>query len=96
MAFFEIKDPNYNSDQIETEILNSLKNRNIPYVKEKEFVERYNLENAKKAYYSRPLTRFKILCNRIGLHKNMPRWIIRCAKALPFYGSIRKFLKIND
>ena len=80
MAFFEIKDPDYNSDKIELEILNSLRNRNIPVLEEKEFVEKYNLETAREDFYSRPLTQLKIFLNRIGLHKNMPRWVIQFIK----------------
>ena len=90
MAFFEIKDPNYNSDQIESEILNSLKDRNIPYEEEQKFVEKYSMEITRKKLYSNSLTRFKIFFNC------MPRWIVRIVKIFPFYSPIRKFLKIND
>jgi len=96
MAFFEIKDSDYNSEQIEEEIKHSLKSRNIPFTREKEFLEKYNLEDAKKEFYSRPLTRLKIFINRIGFHKSMPRWVIQCVKLLPFYRHIRKFISINS
>ena len=89
MAFFEIKDRSYNSDQIETEILKSLRVREIPFDYEKKFVEKYNLENVRKDYLAHPLTRLKILLD------HLPRWFIRVAKLFPFYGSVRKFLKID-
>lgn len=86
MAFFKIKDSTYNSEQIEAEIVKSLKNRDIPYVQIREMVEKYNLKTIRKD----PLIRLKIFFN------HMPRWIIRIAKVFPFYGSIRNFLKINE
>ena len=86
MAFFKIKDPNYNAEQIEAQIVKSLKNRDIPYEQVRKMVEKYNLETIRKD----PLLRLKIFLN------HMPRWILRIAKVLPFYGSIRNFLKINE
>ena len=89
MAFFEIKDHNYNSDQIEVEILKTLKSRHIPFDYEEKFVGKYNLENVRKDFFAHPLTRFKVLFD------HLPRWIIRIAKIFPFYGPVRKFLKID-
>ena len=71
MAFFEIKDPNYNSDKIEAEIFAFLNYRKIPYEQERKNFEKYNLKSVRKNLCYHPLTPFKICFN------HLPRWSLR-------------------
>ena len=71
MAFFEIKDPNYNSEQIEAEIITSLNSRKIPFEQEKKRFEEYHLKTAGKYRSHLPWTPYKIYFD------NLPRWVLR-------------------
>lgn len=88
-AFFNIDDKNGDAGKIESEILASLKKRNIALEKEEEFVGRYSPDYFLKTYGSSLTLRFKLYCS------NLPKWLIAIFKVFPFYKTIRKRLKIE-
>tara|TARA_B100000686_G_C16802884_1_gene987437 strand:- start:7592 stop:7864 length:273 start_codon:yes stop_codon:yes gene_type:complete len=89
MAFFEIQNPDYDSDKIELEIIASLKKREIPIEQEREFVDKYNLETARREILASPMHKLKVMIFP------PPRWIIQLFKRMPFYETIRKLLHPN-
>ena len=89
MAFFEIRHPDYDSDKIEREVLASLEKRKVPIEQEREFVEKYDLEAARREILSSPMHKLKVMLFP------PPRWMIQFCKHIPFYESIRKLLHPN-
>tara|TARA_B100000686_G_C16769952_1_gene964401 strand:+ start:60 stop:338 length:279 start_codon:yes stop_codon:yes gene_type:complete len=89
MAFFKIRHPDYDEDKVEDKIVATLKKRNVPIKEEREFVDRYNMDVARKEIFSRPMNRFKCMLFK------MPRWLIDYAKLMPFYKILRKLLNID-
>ena len=84
MAFFDIRNSDYDVDKIEVEILESLKKKGIPIEQEREFLDKYDLKTAKREILSKPINIFKIILFK------MPPWMIQLVKRIPFYRSIRK------